>query len=43
MPPTLLAADPPQVRPDLLLTVIDALRATNSEYLQAPRQPAEVD
>ncbi|QBX56477.1 DUF2785 domain-containing protein [Nocardioides seonyuensis] len=38
-----LAADPPQVRPDLLLTVIDALRATNSEYLQAPRQPAEVD
>ena len=28
-----LAADPPTVRPDLLLVVIDALRATNGPYL----------
>ncbi|GAA1938557.1 DUF2785 domain-containing protein [Nocardioides hwasunensis] len=31
-----LAPDPPTVRPDLLLVVIDALRMTNAPYLQAP-------
>ena len=30
-----LAADPPGVRPDLLLVVIDALRATNAPFLAA--------
>ena len=29
-----LAADPPHVRPDLLLVVIDALRLTNAPYLR---------
>ncbi|MBC2934047.1 DUF2785 domain-containing protein [Nocardioides sp. zg-1228] len=31
-----LAPDPPEVRSDLLLTVIEALRLTNVHYLQAP-------
>ncbi len=35
-----LAARPPQVRSDLLLILIDALRATNAEYLEAPHQRA---
>lgn len=30
-----LAADPPHVRPDLLLIVIDALRMTNAPYLRS--------
>lgn len=34
-----LAAEPPQVRPDLLLLLVDALRSTNAEFLSAPRQP----
>lgn len=31
-----LAPDPPQVRPDLLLVVIDALRASNAPFLSRP-------
>jgi hypothetical protein len=30
-----LGPNPPQVRPDLLLVLVDALRATNPQYLQA--------
>lgn len=30
-----LAADPPQVRPDLILVLVDVLRATNPHYLGA--------
>lgn len=30
-----LAPDPPQVRPDLILVLVDALRATNSSFLAA--------
>jgi hypothetical protein len=31
-----LAASPPAVRSDLLLVLVDALRATNAGYLSAP-------
>jgi hypothetical protein len=33
-----LAPEPPTVRPDLLLVVIDALRATNAPFLAAPHR-----
>ena len=34
-----LAADPPQVRPDLILVLVEVLRATNPHYL-GPHHPA---
>jgi hypothetical protein len=34
-----LAADPPRVRPDLILVLVDVLRATNPHYL-GPHHPA---
>lgn len=34
-----LAADPPQVRPDLILVLVEVLRTTNAQYL-GPRHPA---